>query len=74
MLFFHFYFLCFPIYNNLYPKYYQSYKKDAVNEIRGFTFERYCKRIDFSKENSYHSIKRLKKKKGFIVACEQINR
>ena len=64
--------MCFPIYNNLYPKYYQSYKKDAVNEIRGFTFEKYCKRIDFSKENSYHSMKRLKKQKDLLLLANKL--
>ena len=77
MLFFHlhkifFYFFCFPIYNNLYPKYCQSYKKIPFNEIRDFTFENYYKRIGFSKENSYYSMKHLKKR--FVVACKQITR
>ena len=50
--------------------------KMSVNEIRDFIFEDYYKRIGFSKENSYYSTKRLKKKrkKGFLVACEQTNR
>ena len=54
--------LCFPLYNNVYPKYCQSYEKD-VNEIKDFIFANYYKRIGFSKENSYYSMKRLKKKK-----------
>ena len=37
-------------------------KKISVNEIGDFVFEYYYKRIGFSKENSYHSMKRLKKK------------
>ena len=77
MLFFHlykifFFTFCFPIYN-VYPKYCQSYKKMSFNENEDFTFENYYKRIGFSKENSYYSMNRLKKK-GFIVASKQINR
>ena len=34
-------------------------------------FENYYKQIGFSKENSYYSVKRLKK---IIVTCKQINR
>ena len=44
----------------------------SVNEMRDFIFENYYKRIAFLKENSYYSMKRLKKR--FIVACKQINR
>ena len=44
----------------------------SVNEMRDFIFENYYKRIGFLKENSYYSMKRLKKR--FIVACKQINR
>ena len=33
-----------------------------VNERRDFIFENYYKRFGFSKENSYYSMKRLKKK------------
>ena len=47
-------------------------KKMSVNEIRDFIFENYYKRIGFSKENSYYSMKRLKK--IFIVVWKQINR
>ena len=39
---------------------------------RHFMFEIYYKRIGFSKENSYYSIKRLEKKR-FIVSSKQIN-
>ena len=39
----------------MYTKYCQSY-------IRDFIFENHYKRIGFSKENSYYSMKRLKKK------------
>ena len=38
-------------------------------------FENYYKRIGFSEENSYYSMKGLKKKKKrFVVASKQINR
>ena len=43
----------------------------SVNEIRDFIFKNYYKRIVFSKESSYYSMKRLKKR--FNVACKQIN-
>ena len=46
-------------------------KKMSVDQIRDFISEKYCKRIGFSNENSYYSIKRLKKR--FNAACEQIN-
>ena len=48
----------------------------SVSEIRDFIFENYHKRIRFSKEISYYSMKHLKKKKKkrFVVACKQINR
>ena len=36
-------------------------KKMSVNEIKEFIFGNYYKRIVFSKENSYYSMKCLKK-------------
>ena len=36
-------------------------KNMPVNEIRDFSFEDYYKQIGFSKENSYYSMRRLKK-------------
>ena len=50
----------------------RAIKKMSITEIRDFVFENYYQRIGFSKENSYYSMKRLKKR--FIVACKQINR
>ena len=50
----------------------KAIKMMYVNEMRDFIFENYYKRIAFLKENSYYSMKRLKKR--FIVACKQINR
>ena len=43
--------------------------KMSFNEIRDFIFEDYYKRIGFSKENSYYSMKRLKKKKKKRISC-----
>ena len=48
----------------------RAIKKMSVNEIRDFIFENYYKRIRFSKENNYYSVKRLKKKKRFVAACQ----
>ena len=39
----------------------------TVNKIRDFIFENYYKRIGFSKENSYCSMKRFKKKKKDLL-------
>ena len=40
----------------------RAIKKISSNEIKDFIFENYYKRIEFSKENSYHLMKRFKKK------------
>ena len=48
----------------------RAMKKMSVNEIRDFIFENYYKRIGISKENSYYSTNRLKKK---ICCCLQTN-
>ena len=45
-------------------------KKTSINEIKDFIFENYYKRIGFSKESGYYSMKRLEKK--FIVGRKQI--
>ena len=50
----------------------RAIKRMSVSEIRDFIFENYYKRFGNSKENSYYSIKRLKKR--FIVDRKQINR
>ena len=50
----------------------RAIKKVSVNEIRDFTFENCYKQIGFCKENSYYSMKHLKKR--FIVPCKQTNR
>ena len=45
-------------------------KMVSVNKIRDFIFENYYKRIGFSKESSYYSMKRLKK----IYCCSLKNK
>ena len=45
-----FYFLWFPIYNNVYPKYCQSYKKMSINEIRKCIFETIISELNFLKK------------------------
>ena len=50
----------------------RAIKKMTVNKIRDFLFGTYYKRIGFSKEKSFYSLKHLKKR--VIVACKQINR
>ena len=40
----------------------RAIKKMSVNEIKDFIFENYFKQIGFSKESSYYSSKRLKRK------------
>ena len=44
----------------------------TANEMRGFIFENYYKRIGFPKENIYHSMQRQRKRSA--VVCNQINR
>ena len=50
----------------------RAIEKMSVNEIRHFLFENYYKRVGFSKENSYYSMKHMVKK--INVTCKQINR
>ena len=40
----------------------RTIKTMSINETRDFIFENYYKRIGFSKETSYYSVKRLKRK------------
>ena len=47
-------------------------KNMSVNEIRDFIFENYYKRIGFSKENSYYSMKFLKKKKDLLLPAKNL--
>ena len=41
-------------------------KNMSVNEIRNFIFKNYYKRIGFSKENSYYSMKHQKKRSTIV--------
>ena len=50
----------------------RTIQKMSVNEIREFIFENYYKRIRFSKENSYYSMKRLKKKKDLLLLVNKL--
>ena len=50
----------------------KALKKRSVNEIKDFIFENYYKRIGFSKESSYYSMKRLKKKDLWLLANKLI--
>ena len=44
----------------------------SINKIKDFTFENYYKRIGFSKESSYYSVKRLKKKKDLLLIANKL--
>ena len=48
----------------------KAIKRMSLSKIRGFIFEIYYKRIGFSDESSYYSMKRLKKK---IYGCSLTN-
>ena len=52
----------------------RAIKKMSINEIRDIReiFENYYKQNGFSKENSYYTLKRLKKKRS-TVARKKIN-
>ena len=52
----------------------RAMKKMFVNEIRGFIFENYYKRIVFCKESSYYSMKRLKRKDLLLLAHKLIEK
>ena len=49
-------------------------KKMSASDIRDFIQETYYKQIGFSKEDSYHSIKRSKKKRDLLSFVKKINR
>ena len=48
--------------------------KMSVNEIRDFIFQNYYRRTGFSQENSYYSIKRLKKKYLLLLTNKLIEK
>ena len=52
----------------------RAIKKMPNNEIRDFIFENYYKRIGFSKENSYYSMKHLKKKDLLLLGSKLIEK
>ena len=52
----------------------RAIKKTSVNEIRDFIFENYYKRIEFSREDSYYSMKRLKRKDLLLLANKLIEK
>ena len=52
----------------------KAMKKMSVNEIKDFIFENYYKRIGFSKENSYYSMKRLKRKDLLLLGNKAIEK
>ena len=52
----------------------RAIKKLSVNKIRDFICKNYYKRIDFSKENSYYSMKHLKKKDLLFIAIKLIEK
>ena len=67
-------FCIFPIYNNVYLNIVRAIKKVSVNEIRAFIFENYYKRMGFSKQSSYYSMKRLKKRDLLLCAKKLIEK
>ena len=52
--------------NDVYPKYWQIYKKTLIKGLREFIYENYYNQIAFTIENSYDLIKFQKKKKDFL--------
>ena len=50
----------------------KAIKKMSANEILDFIFESYHKLIGFPKENSYYSMKRLKKKKDLLLLANKL--
>ena len=52
----------------------KAIKKISINEIKDFTFENYYKRIGFSKDSTYYSIKSLKKKDLLFLANKLIEK
>ena len=50
------------------PNITRAIKNISVREIRGFIFENYYKKVGFSKENSYYSMKCLQRKYLFLLA------
>ena len=49
-------------------------KKMSANDIRNFIYKNYYKRIEFSKEDIYRSLKRLNKKDLLLFANKLIEK
>ena len=52
----------------------RAIKTMSVNEIRDFIFENYYKQHGFSMENSYYTLKYLKKKDSLLLAKKLIEK
>ena len=67
--------MCFLIYNNIHPRYYESYKKCDVttNEIKDFILENYYKRIGFSKKKQLLFNQTLENKKDLLLLANKLN-
>ena len=52
----------------------RAIKRMSVNEMRDFIFENCYKKIGFSKESSYYSIKCLKRKDLLLLANKLMER
>ena len=66
-------FLVFLFYNDVYFEHTERYKNDNNQRPqRHYMFENYCKRIKFTKENSYYSMKHQKKKDFLLLATKLI--
>ena len=64
--------MCFPIYNNVYPKYCQSYKKDVCQwNQRLYLWKVLLKKMDFQRKTV--AIQGNAWKKTIVVVCKQIN-
>ena len=50
----------------------KAIKNMSINEIKALIFENYYKQIGFSKESSYYSMKRLKRKDLILFANKLI--
>ena len=50
----------------------KAIKRMSINEVRDCFFENYYRRIVFSKESSYYSIKRLKKNKDLLLLADKL--
>ena len=56
------------------PNIAKAIKKMSNNEIKEFLFESNYKRIGFSKESSYYSVQRLKKKDSLFLKNKLIEK